>query len=128
MSDEINYLTPAELYAIAEDVLGRKPDVRDRRLLHSTAARPALIVFGEEVFPTVFDKAAALLHSVAARHVFFDGNKRTATAVAARFLQLNGLQPVWDADTIYHFVLDVAQNKWDVKDIAAWLSDHTQPL
>ncbi len=128
MSDEINYLTPAELYAIAEAVLGRKPDVRDRRLLHSAAARPALVVFGEEVFPTVFDKAAALLHSVAAHHVFFDGNKRTATAVATRFLQINGLQPTWDADTIYHFVLGVAQNKWDVNDIAAWLSDHTQPL
>jgi len=128
MSDEINYLTPAELYAIAEAVLGRKPDVRDRRLLHSAAARPALVVFGEEVFPTVFDKAAPLLHSVAAHHVIFDGNKRTATAVPPRFLQINGLHPTRDADTIYHFVLGVAQNKWDVNDIAAWLSDHTQPL
>lgn len=122
--DEIHYLTPADLYAIAEEVLGREPHVRDRRLLRVAAGRPALIVFGEEVFPTLFDKAAAIMHSLAAHHLFFDGNKRTATAATIRFLELNGRRPAWDADTIYDFVLNVAQNKVDVPEIAAWLSKH----
>jgi death on curing protein len=124
--DEITYLMPADLYAAAEEVLGRRPDVRDRRLLRSAAARPMLVLFGEEMFPTLLDKAAALLHSLAAHHLFYDGNKRTATAATVRFLEANGVRPAWDADTMYAFVLDVAQNKYDVPEIAAWLADHTQ--
>jgi death-on-curing protein len=124
MTDEINYLTPADLYTIAEETLGRKPDVRDRRLLRVAAGRPALIVFGEEVFPTLLDKAAALMHSLAAHHLFYDGNKRTATAATIRFLELNGQHPTWDAETIYDFVLGIAQNKFDVPEIAAWLAKH----
>jgi death-on-curing protein len=119
-------LTPAEIYGIAEQVLGRPPDVRDRHLLLKAAARPLLILFGEEMFPTLYDKAAALLHSLAAHHLFFDGNKRIATAVTTRFLQMNGLLPIWDGDTIYAFVLEVAQNKIELPQIADWLAAHTR--
>lgn len=123
---DIIYLTPAEIYALAEDVLGRRPDVRDRRLIRTAAARPALVIFGEEVFPTVYDKAAALLHALAAYHPFYDGNKRTATAAATHFLRANAVQPTWDADMIYDLVLDIAQKKLDVPEIAAWLAEHTK--
>jgi death-on-curing protein len=123
---DIHYLTPADLYAIAEEVLGRRPDVRDRRLLRSAAARPMLAAFGAEAYPTLFDKAAALLHSLAAHHLFYDGNKRTATAATTRFLVLNGIQPTWEEQTIYGFVLAVAQNQHDVPAIAAWLAAHTR--
>lgn len=125
LDHDIHYLTAADLYAIAGEALGREPDVRDRYLLLKAAARPIMVVFGEEVFPTLYDKAAALLHSLAAHHLFYDGNKRTATAAAIRFLEMNGLQPTWDESTIYDFVLDVAQNKHDVPEIAVWLSEHT---
>ncbi len=123
---DIQYLTPADLYAIAQEVLGHEPTVRDRHLLRKAAARPMLVLFGEEVFPTLLDKAAALLHSLAAHHLFYDGNKRTATLAASRFLRENGLQPAWDDDTIYQFVLDVAQNRYDVPEIASWLALHTR--
>jgi len=126
-NDDIHYLTPADLYALAEDVLGRRPDVRDRHLLRKAAARPMLVLFGEEVFPTVFEKASALLHALAAHHLFYDGNKRTATVATARFLELNGLRPTWTTTIIYDFVLEVAQNKHDVPEIAAWLAEHTEP-
>jgi death-on-curing protein len=124
--DTIHYLTPAELYAVAEEVLGRKPDVRDRHLLRSAAARPILEMFGVEAYPTLLDKAAALMHSLAAHHLFYDGNKRTATRATQIFLERNGVQSTWDAKTVYDFVLEIAQNKHDVPAIAAWLADHTQ--
>jgi death-on-curing protein len=126
-SEPINYLTPAEIYAAAEDVLGRKPDVRDRHLLRSAAARPMLQAFGEEAYPTLLDKAAALMHSLAAHHLFFDGNKRTATRVTTLFLQRNGIQPVWEADEVYAFVLEVAQSRHNVPAVADWLARHTKP-
>lgn len=126
--DEIHYLTPAEIYAIAEQVLGRKPDVRDRHLLRSAAARPTLHVFGAEVYPTLLDKAAALLHSLAAHHLFYDGNKRTAARAVVVFLQRNGLKPTWSADEAYSFILDVAQSRHDVEAVAAWLAEHTEAV
>src|SRR5512147_2937731 len=107
LEDSTRYLTPAEIYAAAEHVLGRKPDVRDRHLLRSAAARPALRAFGQEAYPTLLDKAAALMHSMAAHHLFFDGNKRSATRVTAEFLARNGLRPTWEADQVYDFVLEI---------------------
>jgi len=124
--DDIRYLTAAEIYEIAEKTLGRKPDVRDRHLLRSAAARPTTEAFGEAAYPTLMDKVAALLHSLAAHHLFFDGNKRTATAVTLRFLDENGLEPTWNAGEIYQYVLEIAQNKHDVPDIAQWLAEHTR--
>lgn len=127
-SDDIDYLTPAELYAIAQEVLGREPDVRDRHLLRAAAARPITRVFGHEAYPTLIDKAAALLHSLAAHHLFFDGNKRTATAATITFLERNGLRPTWDDKTIYNFVLEVAQDRHTVESIAEWLTANTEPV
>lgn len=126
--DPIHYLTPAEIYAAAEEALGRKPDVRDRHLLRSAAARPMLRAFGTEAYPSIMDKAAALMHSLAAHHLFYDGNKRTATRVTEVFLRRNGLQPAWDADEIYTFVLEIAQNQHDVPTIAGWLSARVRPI
>lgn len=128
MSDSIDYLTPAEIYEIAENALGRKPDVRDRHLLRAAAARPMLTAFGQEAYPTLLDKTAALLHGLAAHHLFFDGNKRTATQAAVQFLRRNGWQPTWDEAEIYAFVLEIAQNHHDVAAVADWLADHTRPL
>lgn len=125
--DQINYLTPADIYAIAEEAIGRQPRVRDRHLLRAGAARPMLAAFGADAYPTVLDKAAALLHALAAHHLFYDGNKRTATLATTRFLAANGMQPAWDDDTIYRFVLEVAQNMHDIPAIADWLAAHTRP-
>lgn len=123
---EIHYLTPADIYSIAEEVLGRKPDVRDRHLLRSAAARPMLHAFGEDAYPTLLDKAAALLHSLAAHHLFYDGNKRTAARATIVFLNQNGLDVTWDANDAYQFILEVAQNQHDVPDIARWLEANTR--
>jgi death-on-curing protein len=126
MRQDIYYLSAAEIYEIAEKTLGRKPDVRDRHLLRAAAARPMIYAFGESAYPTLLDKAAALLHSLAAHHLFYDGNKRTATAATLRFLDQNGLRPTWNADEIYQYVLEIAQNRHDVPDIAQWLAEHTR--
>lgn len=122
---DIHYLTPAEIYALAEEALGREPDVRDRHLLRSAAARPALQAFGEEAYPALLDKAAALMHALAAHHLFYDGNKRIATRVTAVFLERNGLRPTWETQAVMDFVLEIAQDKHDVASVAAWLAQNS---
>ncbi len=64
--------------------------VKDRALLESAVGRPSQTVFGQDAYPTVTDKAAALFHSLVSNHPFHDGNKRTAVTALQHFLLANG--------------------------------------
>ncbi len=120
----IQYLTASDLYNINDEVTGGHTFVRDVHLLISAAARPAITLFGEEQFPTIADKAASLLHSLSYHHLFVDGNKRTGLRAVTLFLSVNGYQLTWDDKTQYDILLEVAQGKCDVPDIAALLADY----
>src|ERR1041385_752230 len=124
----INYLTVSDLYNINHTLTNGDTFVRELRLLQSAAARPAITVFGEAQFPTLLDKAAALIHSLAYHHVFADGNKRTAVEAVVLFLERNGYEITWKYDIEYPFILEVAQGKHDVEAIAAWLAQYVRPL
>lgn len=86
---EIKYLTAGDLVLIHNEV-ERKAGVRDMGLVESAAARPQYTVFGEDAYPTLLEKAAALVHSVAVNHPFENGNKRAALTAAFVFLAQNG--------------------------------------
>lgn len=117
----IHYLTAPELYQINDEVTGGEALVRDVHLLNSAAARPAIMLFGEAQFPTLVDKAAALLHSLAYHHLFADGNKRTALQAVTLFLERNGYHLTWTPTTAGDFILEIAQGKHDPAQIAAQL-------
>lgn len=120
----VRYLTVSDLYNINFTVTGGDTFVRDIHLLESAAKRPSLVLFGQPQFPTIIDKAAALMHSLAYHHLFADGNKRTAVRATAYFLELNGYTPTWDEDEAEAFVLGVAQQEQQVGDIVTWLAAH----
>jgi death on curing protein len=123
-ADKVDYLSASDIYNINDSVTDEHTFVRDLHLLDSAARRPAIHLFGEPQFPTLIDKAAALLHSLAYHHLFADGNKRTAVIAVTQFLQRNGLQPTWDEAEQYAFVLEIAQGKHDVEAVAKWLTAH----
>lgn len=86
------HLTLETLLRIAERALAdQQVHVRDHGLLESAIARPAATVFGEDAYPTLEVKAAALSHSLGTNHALVDGNKRLAWAATIVFLMLNGL-------------------------------------
>jgi death on curing protein len=124
----VRYLSAADLYVINEDIIGHRPTIRDRRLLRSAADRPSIRVFGEEQFPTILDKAATLLHSVAYHHLFNDGNKRTAQHAAILFLEANGYQSTWQPQEAFDFILEIAQGNQEIEAVSTWLADHTQAI
>ncbi|MEU0659157.1 Fic family protein [Streptomyces lavendulocolor] len=117
----MRYLTLPELLNLAER-LGT-PDVRDFGLLDSALARPGSSVFGQDAYPDIWQKAAALMESVARNHGLVDGNKRLAWYATWVFLHLNGhpLDARFDVDEAEQFVLDVCQGALDVPKIAAQL-------
>jgi death-on-curing protein len=116
----INYLEVDDLVEIASIVFGETPQVRDFGLLSSAAVRPATVAFGQEAYPDLWSKAAALLHSVCMNHALIDGNKRLAWAAARVFLALNEV-PIQDVDVdqAEAFVMSVADSPLaEVSDIA----------
>lgn len=114
-------MTPVE-YLTLEDLLllVRRLDlgpVVDVGLLDAAVGRPASTVFGDDAYPTVALKAAALLHSLARNHPLVDGNKRLAWLATVVFLDLNGYEVGVDDDAAFGLVMAVAAGSWD--DVAA---------
>lgn len=87
-----------------------------------------LFEFGLPAEETPWDKAALVLYTIAARHPFHDGNKRTAFIVAHLVLQLSGWELVVDDDEMAEFVLLVAMNRKSKMQIKKWLRDYAAPL
>jgi death on curing protein len=126
----IRYLTTDELIYINEQLPVKEPihkilqgrqKVRDMDLLETAVGRPMQTVFGEDAYPTLQEKAAALLHSIARNHPFADGNKRTATVAAVFMLQVNGLRVNWEAQEALSQILNIAEGRLSVGEFAAWL-------
>jgi len=108
------------------DFAGGKQGVRDFALLHSGLERCKATFGGEDLYPTIFDKAAALLHSLTMNHPFLDGNKRTAYEVTKRFLIINGYQIIASQKEIVRFCVSVDNDGIKCKTISRWLKRQTQ--
>jgi death-on-curing protein len=107
------FLDLDELLYIAVRTLGAEPEVRDLGLLLSALARPEASAFGEDAYPTIHEKAAALLHSVARNRALVDGNKSLALAAAIAFYGINGMHLTLTNDEAYDLVIDVTSGKLD---------------
>lgn len=120
------YLDLDDLLAIARDAIGGEVLVRDHGLLASAAARPQTSVFGEDAYPTLPLKAAALLLSLARNHPLVDGNKRLAWLATYVFLRINGHRVTAGQDDVVDLVLAVASSTLDdLEKIAATLTSWT---
>ncbi|NUK05340.1 type II toxin-antitoxin system death-on-curing family toxin [Streptomyces lunaelactis] len=117
----MKYLTVQEVLDLAELACGgQQVAVRDLGLLSSAVHRPQSQMFGIEAYTDLFEKAAALLQSLAVNHPLVDGNKRMAWMSTVVFLDFNGTEMVdVDQDESYKVVIEVAMgNLEDVGQIA----------
>jgi death on curing protein len=122
------YITPEQvlfLHSRLIDETGGAHGVRDLSMLLSALGRPQATFDGNELYPDVFTKAAALLDSLIRNHPFVDGNKRTAITAAALFLQTNGYHLAVENDEMVRFTLDCAQAKVTFPDITEWFKQNT---
>ena len=119
------YLDVEDLLHIAERTLGNV-EIRDLGLLEAAAARPQASAFGEDAYPAILEKAAALIHSVARNHALVDGNKRLALASGIAFMGINGLRLTMSNDEAYDLIIAIATGQLDeVHDIAEVLRGRT---
>ena len=107
---------------MAARLLGDPPPIRDLGLLGSAAARPAASAFGEDAYPEIWLKAAALLQSLVKSHPLVDGDKRLGWLSTAVFLEMNGVDSTRASnDDVYDFVMSVAAGQLSVEQIAEGL-------
>lgn len=127
----MRYLTGEEVLVIHAKIIdetGGLHGVRDTHLLASLVERPKMGFGGTELYPGVFRKAAAYFESCAHHHIFLDGNKRTAIAIAGRFLFLNGRELKASNEEMEQFVLEAVREKFEIDTIADWLEKRSRKL
>lgn len=125
----IRYLSGKEVLVIHARIIdetGGSHGVRDTRLLASLLQRPRMQFGGKDLYPTIFDKAAVYFESCALHHAFVDGNKRTAVALSARFLFLNGYELIVTNAALEKFILAAVRKKYGPAQITTWFKKHSR--
>ena len=125
----MNYLTLEEVYAIHQRMIlvgGGRGDIHNFTLLHSAVERPKATFGGQELYPSVWLKASALLHSLVKNHPFDDGNKRTAYYSTMRFLYINGYILNAPKKPVISFMVSVDIHNLSLNEISRWLKSHSK--
>jgi death on curing protein len=125
----IKYLTKEEVITGHYFMMKKMGDleqagVKDHSLLKSAIFRLGQSEFGEETYPTLFDKAAALMDSLSKNHPFHNGNKRTAYIVVKSFLMINGYHLQFERDFAVNLMVDIVKGEYSLEDIAKLLQEN----
>jgi death-on-curing protein len=124
VTEPVEYLDLDDLIDLTRGLLGDPPPIRDVGLLGSAAARPQTTAFGEDAYPDIWTKAAALLQSIVRNHALVDGNKRLGWLATATFLEVNDIGVTHISnDDVYDFVMAVTVGPHDIAQIARALEN-----
>lgn len=115
-----------ELHRLSIELYGGAVGVRDLGLLESAIARPFQTFGGDDLYPTVFEKAAALGESLIINHPFVDGNKRTGFLAMASFMQEEGYIFNASQEEAYVFTIDISTGSKTFEEIADWLKQNSK--
>jgi death on curing protein len=107
------HVTTEQALRIARRAVGGPVEVRDVGLVDSAVHRPRASVLGQDAYPDLFTKAAALMHSLIRNHPLVDGNKRLAWLATYVFLAKNDIVLEPDDDAAYQLVIAVADGSLD---------------
>ncbi len=126
----MRYLTEEELI-LMNSILIKKYSphemigVKSPDLLNSAVNRPRQSVFGEDAYPTIFEKAAALFESLVQNHAFHNANKRVAFAAMVQFLRYNNYKFVMAPQDAETFTIAVVEHKYSFEDIVKIIKDNS---
>ena len=123
------FLTLDEVLSLHDEQVGRfggSHGVRDIGLLESAMGSAAATFGGEFLHQTIFEMAAAYLYGICRNHPFIDGNKRTATAAALIFLDMNSIDIDADEDEFYDLVIGVAEGSVSKAEVAVFFQQNAK--
>lgn len=126
----VEYLSKADLIYLNQQVVtavnGQTYGVLSDSSLEMIIEQPKQIVFGQELYPSIWLKAAFILQKIAKKHAFRDGNKRTAIMASLVFLSINGYQPISEdlinnSDDFVQSVTNSPDTEDTMLEISKWL-------
>jgi death-on-curing protein len=127
----MRYLTLIEVLNLHRQIIeqsGGALGVRDLGALESALAQPRMTFGGEDLYPTLVDKAAAVGFSIIMNHPFVDGNKRTGHAAMETFLVLNGMEISASVDEQEQVILALASGNSGRESFVEWLKQHIKAI
>jgi death-on-curing protein len=116
-----------ELHRLLIEQSGGSPEIHDLGAVDSAVAQPRMTFGGQELYPTLGEKASALGFSLIKNHGFKDGNKRVGHAAMEIFLVLNGFEIASGVDEQESVILDVAAGRMTREAFTAWVCSHIVP-
>lgn len=129
MVKNIRYLSVEQVKELHEQVIGRTggaSGILNEAVLESAVNRPKAAIGHEELYPSLLEKAAALLHSLISNHPFVDGNKRTAFMAMQEFLRLNRYRFDVDTESALEMMLGIAVGEVNFREIVVWIEQHAK--
>jgi death-on-curing protein len=117
-----------ELHRLSIQKFGGSMGIRDEGYLQSAIERPYSTFASEELYPSPFQKAAAVLESILKNHPFVDGNKRTGYLACLDILLTNKWALVASENEAYDFVIQVASTHMEFEEIVSWIEQHSQNI
>jgi len=117
-----------EIYSRVMNQSGGSVGILDLGALESAVTQPRMTFNGEELYPTIVEKASALGYSLIQNHPFVDGNKRAGHAAMESFLMFNGYEISASVDEQVEVILGVAYGSIDRSQFTDWLRNHIVEL
>ena len=114
-----------ELNTQLENAFVLSSGVRDENLLASAVNTPFQTFMGNDLYPSIYDKAAQLCYGIANNHPFTDGNKRTALHSMYVYLIINGFDITATQQDVENMIIDVAAGNMTNTELAQWLRENT---
>jgi death-on-curing protein len=124
----MRYLSLAEVLNLHASILtttGGGAGIRDMGRLEAAVSLPRQTFAGQDLYPDLISKAAALGFTIICNHPFVDGNKRVGHAAMETFLILNGLQIIASVDDQETLILGIASGGTTRNELHDWLVNHT---
>ena len=103
---------------------GGEEGLRDEGLLDAAISAPFQTWGGQDLFPSLIEKAARLTFGILTNHPFVDGNKRTAEIALLYFLRINSINIEYTQTEIYELIMAVASGNKSHEDIVSWIISH----
>jgi death-on-curing protein len=121
-------ISKEEVFLIHDEVVklhGGANGIRDLGGLESAIARPYQSFAAEDLYPTCFEKAAAIGESIIMNHPFIDGNKRTGYVLMELLLRIEEIKINASDDDLYTFVIKISTGEFKFEQIVEWLNQNT---
>ncbi|HPI85231.1 MAG TPA: type II toxin-antitoxin system death-on-curing family toxin [Bacteroidales bacterium] len=115
-------------HSILIDEFGGSTGIRDLNALNAAIQRPYSTFDGKDLYPTIYDKAAALVESLVKNHAFIDGNKRIGYVMLRFFLIESGYDLSASQTDKYNFIIEISKGNLDFDNIKKWIVQNAQKI